>query len=202
MFCPWIWPWKHGRAEGKQWGNLWDVTQIRNFMELSTQVPFSWQNQLWSRCCTTPVCVEYIITSLSFSKCLQEWNVPSLWNETATDNHSSPHQRENLSAFAWHKDTTEACPGCVGNQAEAVKPQDEVPHVPAEGPWSESRLQVQEEQSCSAQRTGIRRKRRFRSWLLPFCSEAPCCGAHCSREHFSEKELASQMQTIRVFWGF
>lgn len=63
--------------------------------------------------------------------------MPSLWNETATDSHSSPHRREHLSAFALCKDTTEACPACVGNQAEAVKSQDEVPHIPAE-----SRLQV------------------------------------------------------------
>lgn len=83
--------------------------------------------------------------------------MPSLGNETATDNHSSAHPRENLGAFALCKGPTEACPACVGNQAEAVKPQDEVPHIPAEGPWSEGRFQVhlQEQQSCSAQHMGM-----------------------------------------------
>lgn len=93
-------------------------------------------------CYTTPVCIEYIITSLSFSKCCQEWKVPSLQNETATDIHSSPHQREPLSAFACCKDTPEACPACVGDQAEAVPSQDEVPRVPAESPWSEGAAEL------------------------------------------------------------
>lgn len=153
-------------------------------------------------CCTTPVCVEYIITSLSFSKCLQEWNVPSLWNETATDNHSSSHQRENLSAFVLGSDTTEACPVCVGNQAEAVKSKDELPPslVREQAPGA----------PCRSSRAAHHST--WESWaregfgtvlaVLPFCSEPPCCEAHCSRERFSEKELTSKIETIRISWVF
>lgn len=117
--------------------------------------------------------------------------MPSLGNETAADNHSNPHQREIFSAFALCKGTTEACPACVGNQAKAVKSQDEDPHIPAEGPWSEGRLQVhlQEQQSCSAQHMGMLRMRRFGNWLLLSitCAQNQCVVGHIVAGKTSQK---------------